>query len=185
MARWASWEKQKALCLTRWGFKTTARTAPICLKHVYRTHRSCNHTLVPFCMWLELTKSQIFLMSCSSLSVFASCSHTFFWPQKERKGSLWLAVSFKLQAAEREAEDITGHMGPCGEALMTEWDANSLLWSLPTTQYITKVMQMENTNSNVHVQRRFLKAHSHPSVFALLPSQTRVERLKPDKNKRG
>lgn len=32
-------------------------------------------------------------------------------------------MSFSLQAAEREAEDITGHMGPRGGALMTGWDA--------------------------------------------------------------
>lgn len=59
----------------------------------------------------------------SLLSLFVSCSHTFFWPQKERKGSLSLALSFSIQAAEREAEDILGHMGLCGGALMTEWDA--------------------------------------------------------------
>lgn len=47
----------------------------------------------------------------------------FLWPQKEIKGSLSLAFSFLLQAAEREAEDITGHMDPCGGALMTKWDA--------------------------------------------------------------
>lgn len=59
----------------------------------------------------------------SLLSLFVSCSHTFFWPQRERKGSLSLALSFSFQAAEREAEDTTGHMGPCGGALMDEWDA--------------------------------------------------------------
>lgn len=48
---------------------------------------------------------------------------TLSFDPKERKGSLSLALSFSLQAAEREAEDIPGHMGFCGGALMTEWDA--------------------------------------------------------------
>lgn len=88
--------------------------------------------LVLFCMWGLLPKclsvfffSFIFLpiQHVSPLSLFVSCSHTFFWPQKEIKGSLSQAVWFSLQAAEREAEDITGYMGPCGGALMTELDA--------------------------------------------------------------
>lgn len=55
----------------------------------------------------------------NSLSLVPTLS---FDPKRKERG-LCLDVSFSLQAAEREDEDITGHMGPCGGALTTEWDA--------------------------------------------------------------
>lgn len=57
------------------------------------------------------------------LSRFLSLVPTLFDPKRKEWGLLSLAISFSLQAAEREAEDIPGHMGSCGGALMTEWDA--------------------------------------------------------------
>ena len=99
----------------------------------------------------------------SSLSLVPTLS---FDPAGKEKGLLSLAVSFLLQAAEREAEDIPGHMGPRGGALMTRVGSKSLLWSwvstVATTRYSYKVMQMQNTNRNTHIQltHRFSQVHA-------------------------
>lgn len=62
-----------------------------------------------------------------------------FDPIRKEKGALSVSLSitrFPPLAAEREAEAIERHMGPCGEALMTMWDAipcygvwTTLTWS--------------------------------------------------------
>lgn len=134
MTRWTSWENQKAPSLTWGDFKATAQQKQqLWLKHFYPLDSVVPyHTFSAFLYVRPANKAFIcvfFLFSsspCSArfpLSFFVSCSHTYFWPLKERKGSLSRSVSFLLQAAEREAEDIIGHVGPCGGALMTGWDA--------------------------------------------------------------
>lgn len=135
MTRWTSSKNQKAPSLTQGDFKATAKQKQhIWVKHLYPQDLGVPyHTFSVFLYVRQANKASIcvffpfYFPHCSAhvcfLQLFVSCSHTFFWPQKERKGSLSLDVSFSLQAAEREAEDITGHMGPCGGALMTKWDA--------------------------------------------------------------
>jgi len=108
-----------------------------------RLRSPISHFLALYCTWGQITKplsvfSFFFLFffslfsTCFPRSVFVCCSHTLFWPQKERKGSVSRAVAFLLQAAEREAEDIAGHMGPCVGALMTRGDTypccGALFW---------------------------------------------------------
>lgn len=43
--------------------------------------------------------------------------------ERKERGLCLSIVWFPLWAAEREAEDIAGHMGLCGGDLMTEWEA--------------------------------------------------------------
>lgn len=104
------------------------------VKHMYPLDLGESHItlLVLFCTWGRLTKrlSVFSFFFFYFFSLFSTCFPSlslvptlFFWPQKEIKGSVSLAVSFSLQAAEREAEDIAGHMGPRSGALMTEWDS--------------------------------------------------------------
>lgn len=82
-------------------------------------------------MWVQLTKQSTDFLSLFSMFLFSS-SLSFvptlsFDPKKkerkkERKGSLFLFFSFSPQAAEKESEDITDQMSPCGGALMKKLD---------------------------------------------------------------
>lgn len=58
-----------------------------------------------------------------SLTLCLLFPHFLLTPKGNKGVSVSSRFVFSLQAAEREAEDITGHMGPCGGALMTKWDA--------------------------------------------------------------
>lgn len=67
------------------------------------------------------------------------CSHTCFWPHKERKEALSICPSVRhsfVFFSEQLSWRIQRHMGPCGGALMTVWDAipcygasTTLTWS--------------------------------------------------------
>lgn len=122
----------------------------------------------------------------SSLSFVPTLS---FDPEGKEKGLLSLAVSFLLQAAEREAKDIPGHMAPRGGALMTRVGSKSLLWSwvstVATTKYSYKVIQTRNTNRNTRTAAlRYSQVRLEaepPSTAAALPSTHLYPRPKPNK----
>lgn len=126
MTRWTSWENQKAPSLTWGDFKAMVEQK----QHLWVRHFVSSGLRSPishllFCTWGQLTRR---FSQCSArfppLALWLLFPHFLsFWPQKERKGSLSRAVSFSFRAAEKEAEDLTRHAGPCGGALMAEWDA--------------------------------------------------------------
>lgn len=115
------------------------------------------------------------------LSVCVLFPHFLLTPKGKEKGSLSHKIfGFSLQAAEREAEHITGHMGPCGGALMTGWEGKSLLWSLGVNSCDNMIYSQNNadgkhkqgcTHAEVFVRYRKAEAGaqqcSHPSSSTL------------------
>lgn len=75
------------------------------------------------------------------------------WPHKERKGSLFVRVPVSLRAAEREAEDIAGHTGPCGGAVTVKWDA------IPCNGAAGQHSRDSTDNTHTHTHRQHTRTH--------------------------